>query len=191
MSTTYVNIFGAPCSGKSTVAAGLFYHLKRAGHSVELVTEYAKDLVYEEDFDTLNNYQDEIFVEQLSRVRRLKGKVQFAVVDSPLILSAVYHVINASSDIPSTLIADEFTDYVAETFKNYNNINIYLRREMSPYNIEGRVHTAEQSAQIDKLIRNTMYRYDVPYFEVKNQTGVIDKIIEIIGQQYMTYPNGR
>lgn len=42
-----INLFGGPGSGKSTLAAGLFERMKIQGLSVELVTEYAKDMVWE------------------------------------------------------------------------------------------------------------------------------------------------
>ena len=43
-----VNLFGAPGAGKSTGAAYIFAMLKMAGINAELVTEFAKDKVYEE-----------------------------------------------------------------------------------------------------------------------------------------------
>ncbi len=39
-------MFGGPGTGKSTSAAGLFFKMKLAQMEVELVTEYAKDLVW-------------------------------------------------------------------------------------------------------------------------------------------------
>ena len=49
METKVINLFGNPGSGKSTVAAYLFSELKSRGLEVELVTETAKDLVWDED----------------------------------------------------------------------------------------------------------------------------------------------
>jgi len=43
-----VNLFGAPGAGKSTGAAYIFSQLKMAGINAELVTEFAKDKVWEE-----------------------------------------------------------------------------------------------------------------------------------------------
>ena len=43
-----VNLFGAPGAGKSTGAAYIFSKLKMSGINVELVTEFAKDKVWEE-----------------------------------------------------------------------------------------------------------------------------------------------
>lgn len=45
--TLYVNLYGGPGTGKSTGASYIFSKLKLAGVEAELVTEYAKDLVWE------------------------------------------------------------------------------------------------------------------------------------------------
>jgi len=42
-----LNLYGAPGAGKSTGAAYIFSKLKLKGYNVELVTEFAKDKVYE------------------------------------------------------------------------------------------------------------------------------------------------
>jgi predicted ATPase len=43
-----INLYGGPGTGKSTTAAALFALMKREGYNVELVTEFAKDLVWTE-----------------------------------------------------------------------------------------------------------------------------------------------
>ena len=42
-----VNLFCAPCAGKSIGAAYIFAMLKMYGYNVELIQEFAKDKVYE------------------------------------------------------------------------------------------------------------------------------------------------
>lgn len=44
-----VNLFGVPGAGKSTGAAYIFSQLKMAGINAELITEFAKDKVWEEN----------------------------------------------------------------------------------------------------------------------------------------------
>ena len=53
--TILCNIYGGPGSGKSTSAAGVFSLLKTHGVNAELVTEFAKDLVWEGRDVTLDN----------------------------------------------------------------------------------------------------------------------------------------
>ena len=59
-----VNLFGAPGAGKSTGAAYIFSKLKMAGINAELVTEFAKDKVWEESKAVFQN-QAYIFGRQL------------------------------------------------------------------------------------------------------------------------------
>lgn len=49
-----VNLFGSPCAGKSLGASYIFSLLKIAGVNCELVTEFAKDLVWDNNRDGLN-----------------------------------------------------------------------------------------------------------------------------------------
>lgn len=48
-----INLIGGPGAGKSTTAAGLFFLMKCAGLKVELVTEFAKELSYDENWADL------------------------------------------------------------------------------------------------------------------------------------------
>lgn len=45
--TIFINFLGEPSAGKSTIAAGLYFLMKKRRYSVEIVTEYAKDLIYD------------------------------------------------------------------------------------------------------------------------------------------------
>ena len=77
-----VNLFGAPGAGKSTGAAYIFSQLKMAGINAELVTEFAKDKVWEESKEPFNN-QAYIFGQQYFRISRCADKVDVIVTDSP------------------------------------------------------------------------------------------------------------
>ena len=91
--TLVVNLFSGPGAGKSTIAAELFAKLKWEGIDCELVTEFAKELVWEQRHDTFRN-QIYIFGKQHQMVFRVLGKVDVVVTDSPFILSAVYDEYN-------------------------------------------------------------------------------------------------
>ena len=85
-----VNLFGAPSAGKSTGAAYVFSQLKLRNINAELVTEYAKDKVWEESVEVFKN-QAYIFGKQYFRISRVDGKVDVVVTDSPILLSAYYN----------------------------------------------------------------------------------------------------
>ena len=68
-----VNLFGAPGSGKSTGAAYLFSKFKMAGINAELVTEFAKDKVYEDTKEVFKN-QTYILGKQSFKQSKLRDK---------------------------------------------------------------------------------------------------------------------
>ena len=148
-----VNLWGAPGSGKSTTAAGLFFLMKINKFKVELVTEYAKDLVWDRHETMLGN-QLSIFSEQNWRLHRLLDHgVDFVITDSPLILSTFYKP-------PHYL--DSFDKTVQETFETYNNLNYFLERVGSFEKI-GRRHNEGESASISKSMRDLMERFKIPF----------------------------
>jgi nicotinamide riboside kinase len=87
--TKVINLFGAPHSGKSVAAAGLYYNLKVKKKHCEMVREYIKNWVWEgrkpNTFD-----QPYIFGKQLKYESMLYNKVDYVITDSPFILAAYY-----------------------------------------------------------------------------------------------------
>lgn len=137
-----INLFGGPGSGKSTMAARIFSELKEKNYNAELVTEYAKDLTWQESFKVLSN-QVYVFAKQYHRIWRLQD-VDVVITDSPLLMSVVY------GDTSKT-----FKDLVVSEFSKMNNINVYLQR-VKPYNPKGRSQTLDQAKELDNRILNTL-----------------------------------
>ena len=104
-----VNMFGAPGAGKSTGAAYIFSKLKMAGVNAELVTEFAKDKVWEGSKAVFDN-QAYIFGKQYFRISRLQGKVDVVITDSPILLSSFY----AHDDV----LGDEFDKLCTKVFRS-------------------------------------------------------------------------
>lgn len=94
-----VSLYAGPGAGKSTLAAYTFSKLKMLGVNCELVTEFAKDKVWEKNNTALDN-QIYIFAKQQYRIARCADKVDVIVTDSPLFLSAFY---NSDPDIDAPL----------------------------------------------------------------------------------------
>ncbi|GJE18772.1 hypothetical protein [Methylobacterium marchantiae] len=137
-----INIWAAPGVGKSTTAAGLYYHMKQLGCSVELVTEFAKDLTWERNMTGLQN-QLAILGEQDHRLRRLEGKVEFAITDSPLPLGIAY----------LTPEYDEMglDDAILNAYGRYRNFD-YLLARVKPYRTEGRNQTQHEALVLDATV---------------------------------------
>ena len=133
-----VNLFGAPGSGKSTGAAYLFAKLKMAGINAELVTEFAKDKVYEDSKEVFKN-QTYILGKQSFKQSKIRDKVDVIITDSPLPLSIYY---NGEKDIQVELSA-----LALKIFDSYKNCNYFIKR-VKPYNPSGRFQTEEEAIAI-------------------------------------------
>ena len=135
-----VNIFGGPGAGKSTAAAGLFHLMKNEGFKVELVTEYAKDIVWADRHKELND-QLYITAKQHHRLFLLKDKVDYCITDSPLLLSLVY----------CRMMPSSFAPFVMDLFHEYDNVAFILKRT-KPHLLFGRSQTEEEARFLDSSI---------------------------------------
>lgn len=148
------NLFAGPGAGKSTTAACIFTKLKMLGMNVELVTEYAKDMTWEERWGALA-CQPHIFGEQLFRLQRVAEKVDIVVTDSPILLSAVYN----------KTYPESFTKAVVDIFKEMDNPNIFLHRT-KPYVKHGRTQSLEEAKLVDEEIRQLLLDNEIDYVQV-------------------------
>lgn len=136
MRTIVINLLGAPGAGKSTMASELFSRMKYAGYDVELVSEYAKELVWEERNETMKN-ELYLFAKQHHRMFRLNGKVQYIITDRPLILSMFYNQKYGDA-------SEVFNQMVIHEVEKFENVNIFLKRTKE-YVTKGRNQTEEES----------------------------------------------
>lgn len=160
-----INIFGGPGTGKSVTAARLFAALKINQKNCELITEYAKELVYDESYKLMEN-QIWIFANQHHRMYRLRDKVDIIVTDAPLFNSIVYSGKGEENKA--------FHNFVMNEFNKYNNLNIYLERE-TIYQSEGRYQDEEGAKKIDVEVLRLFDYFEVPYVKIglKNATNTI------------------
>ena len=156
-----INLFGAPGAGKSTGAAYIFAMLKMRGINAELVTEYAKDKVWENNEEAFKN-QAYIFANQYFRISRLENKVDVVVTDSPLLLSCFYN--------KPGVLGDSFYHMVDTVFKSYDSLNAYLKRT-KPYNHIGRLQNENESDTLSSKMEDFLAEYKVDY---KIYTGDIE-----------------
>ena len=160
-----INLFGGPNTGKSVLACDLFTFMKKSNYNVELITEYAKDLTWEKRQNILLEDQLYIFAKQHRKLLRIKDNVEYAICDSPLILSGVYY--NTDSNIYDKKL---FLKLILDTFKQYPNLNFYLDRNLEfKYFEEGRNQTLEQAKSIDNLILGFLEDYNIPYLKFEPQ----------------------
>lgn len=165
-----INLFGVPGAGKSTGAAYIFSQLKMHGINAELITEFAKDKVWEGNHEVFKN-QAYVFGKQSFKMSRCRDKVDVIVTDSPLLLSAFYN--------EDDVLGEDFNKVVNNVFKSYDNRNFLLLRTKS-YNPIGRHQTEEESDALAEPMRNLLVKYDVRAKMITGETDGYKKIVEEI-----------
>ena len=179
MSALIVNLFGGPGVGKSTTAAGGFALLKLHDVECEIITEYAKDLVWEERHKTFGD-QQYIFAKQNHRLWRVHDKVDVIVTDCPLMLSPVYGNRYKTG-------SPEFDNNVVSVTNQYRNYNVLLVRTKK-YNENGRNETEDQAKEIDQAVENTLKKFDMTWNLIPANFEGINLITQtIIGDKYLKF----
>lgn len=164
-----INLFAGPGAGKSTTAAGVFSFLKQDGVSCELVTEVAKDMVWDKAFAVMQD-QHLIFAKQRHRLIRLTGQVDYVVTDSPIILGNLYF-----SASPA------FEQVMLEEMQAMENINFLLAR-VKLFSQVGRMQDEEGAKVIDEACHRLLTKYDLPYTLVEGgtQAGILRIVTEVL-----------
>lgn len=150
-----INLFGGPGTGKSTTAAGLFNRMKIMGLNVELTTEYAKDMVWEGRDNVLSD-QLYILAKQHRKLHRLKDKVDWVIMDSPIILGLMYK--------PEDYYQC-FEPLVMEMWNSYDNVSFLLERSFD-YQPIGRLGDEDNAKKLDHHIQSFLDRKAIDYHTV-------------------------
>jgi len=163
-----INLYGGPGTGKSTTAAALFAKMKRAGYNVELVTEFAKDLVWTERNKELGD-QIYIFGKMYHKLWRLVDKVDYVITDSPLPLSVYYD----HENIPN------FKELVTTMYNSFDNYNFELTRHFK-YQTEGRYQTESEADIAHNEIIDLAKECGVHLLKIDTNTPAEDQIFDCI-----------
>lgn len=159
-----INFFGGPSTGKSTYAAELYSDMKKRKLSVELVTEFPKDLIWDGLDTILLCDQLFVFANQHRRINRLVGKVEYIITDSPILLSTIYF-----SKKENIYNYDIFNKLVLDTFNKYPNLNILLERNSYvPFEQTGRKEDIDLSKELDLNINNYLSNNNINYYKHSN-----------------------
>jgi len=166
--TLYVNLYSGPGGGKSSIACDVFAQLKWLKYDCELVREYAKNKVWEESYAVLD---DQLYVtaKQHHEMKILNGKVDIVITDSPLLLGLIY-----SKNKPV-----EYNDMVIAYYKQYHNLDIFLKR-IKDYDPNGRMQTEEEAIKIDEKILILFKKYCQTYGSVPASKEGVNDILNLI-----------
>lgn len=143
--TIIVNLFAGAGAGKTTCAWEIASELKKRGIETEYVSEYAKELVWDNNMEMLDGsleHQQILYLEQKRRIDRLIGKVDVVVTDSPTLLSIMY-LKEPNKDFEAKAI---------EEYKQNQNFNLFINRGKE-YQQAGRIHSLQESKAVDNKIK--------------------------------------
>lgn len=166
--TLLINLYGGPCAGKSTICAGLFYELKKRGYDCEMVLEFAKEKVWDEAYKVLED-QIYLFGKQYHKIKRLWGKVDIIISDSPLPLCIYYNKENNEA----------FNNLVIQELNKFNHVDYFITRG-TEYNENGRLQTLEEAKEIDNGVVELLKKYNIRVktvpqeFAIKNILNTIE-----------------
>lgn len=166
MKAKVINFFAGPGAGKSTTAAQVFADMKKQSMDVELVTEYAKELLAEGRMNVLLEDQVYITAKQARKIKRIEDKFQFIVTDAPIVQGLLYKP------------HDYFTGFeplIVEIFKTYDNHNFFLKRT-TKYDQNGRYQNEQQAIDIDGKLLDILTRHDIPFTVIDD----LNKATEIV-----------
>lgn len=171
-----IAIIGAPGSGKTTIASGLFYNLKILGKKVELVPELIKYKVYRETgfetdgFDIQNTLEQKELEETISKAKDM----EIVICEAPLCNGFFYsRFYNKKEEWP-------VLKKIAQ--KNIQSYDLVIFVEHVPYLTEyetfGRREDHSTSLKFQKFIGNKVkeLKYTGPIIKV-NQGTNIQKIV--------------
>ena len=174
-----INIFGGPGIGKSSIAAGITYKLKKNHISCDQPYEFPKLLAWDDNHSAI---QDQLYVlaNQHRGIVKSYGKVDYIVLDSPILLSLTYRSYYKNNDYPASLYGESFDKMLLDVFNKYDNINIVLKRTDGVHNNDERYQNLEESIDLDKSIENSLIKNNIPYHLVKVGESTVDEILTII-----------
>lgn len=153
-----IQIFGAPCAGKSALSFKLCGNLKAAGASIELVQEQIKLMAYQGitpvSFDIIYLFSQHLKLEDTF----LRSGVEFTITDSPLLLQCIY------CQYYETPFTQELTSLAAQVEQQYPSLNIFLDRKNISYQKHGRYHSEEEANLIDGMIKNALDKNNIKFY---------------------------
>lgn len=146
--TLNINLWAGPGVGKSTTAAGVFYHLKLAGVSAHLVPEHAKNLFYAGKLEKAT--QQSILEKQYELQALSQGQVEVVVTDAPVPLSIWYARVDEKPELEA---------FVTEHTASWLQLDVLLHRNLEgAYEQAGRYQTVTEAIEVQNSMAEFVRR---------------------------------
>lgn len=173
--TKVINLLAGSGVGKSTLAAGIFYEMKKRGFNVELVSEFVKKWAWE---GKRVGFYDQvyIFAKQAKSEYDLYGKVDYIITDSPLILSPIYEKFYNNG--LSTVETSAFLHLDKAKSNGIEHINFLVNRS-KPFNPKGRFESEETAKRVDVFVKDYLIENNINYYSLTSKD-MNDKLNEIL-----------
>jgi hypothetical protein len=167
--TRVVNVIGGPGSDKSVITSAIVLYLKLREKSVEVIPDFAKSLVWQQNFEVLKN-QYFIAQRQHEMLGLLDGQIQYLITECalPQVLFYNENYLDNICDIGKT------RTQILEWHKQYNNINIFVERGDRKYIRTGRFQDEDQARAIDRGLIELLDREALPYTRLPADVDVIN-----------------
>jgi len=174
-----VNLFGGPGIGKSSIANGLTYKLKKKHITCDNPYEFPKVLAWDENHSAI---KDQLYVlaNQHRGIVKSFDKVDYIILDSPIILSLVYKSLYKGTEYPATLYGDSFDKMVLDIHNQYDTLNILLKRTDGGFNEKERYQTIDESKMLDEEIEKTLITHNIPYVTIEVGDETVNDILKIL-----------
>ena len=173
-----INLFGGPGIGKSSIAAGITYKLKKKHISCNNPYEFPKLLAWDKNKEAI---RDQLYVlaNQHRGIAQSYDKVDYIVIDSPVMFSLIYKTYY-NKGYPAEFYSKAFNQMIIDLHNNYDNLNILLERTEGGYNEGERYQTLEESIIIDKLCKTILDENNMPYHTIKVGKNTVKDILKLI-----------
>jgi hypothetical protein len=151
--TKVINIIGGPGSDKSLYSSAIILHLNMKHKTVETIPDYAKSLVWQQNFEVLKN-QYFIAQRQYEMLNLLDGQVQFLITECSL-PQILYYNENYADNICDV---GKTRKQILAWYGQHNNINLLVERGDKKYVHTGRFQDEDQARTIDQGLRTILTR---------------------------------
>lgn len=185
--TILINFISSPGQGKTVMSSLLFAELKLNGHLAEYIQEYIKHLIWKNDSDSLEKINDQLHIstEQYNLFKNVDGKVDYIVTDGSLIHGLYYNKYNKNNTNDINYTDKKIKEYISE----FNNVYIFIKKGNFPYEQQGRIHTFEESLEIEKELEQLLKDLNLEYITIDSSKESINECIEYLQKGFLKKPN--
>jgi hypothetical protein len=173
--TKVINIIGGPGSDKSLISSAIILYLHLHNKTVETIPDYAKSLVWQQNFEVLKN-QYFIAQRQYEMLNLLDGQVQFLITECSL-PQVLYYNENYAANICDV---KKTRAQILEWYRQHDNVNVFVERGEKKYVHTGRFQNEEQARLVDHGLRATLVHEGLRYTSLKPNVEAINAFAQTL-----------